>query len=363
MEILVNLGFRWAMRLDGWEEKYRNKEVFDKLPYGYCWAESEQSQITYMQLSNIEKRIFFNSNKLLKIYFYLIKTPIVSMKYDIIWTHNDRDGLFYGFLKSIPIINKHIPRIIANIIWLTDRELTDKQIKRYIKYLRNIDKITILSRAQESILEKKFKVKKDKISFVTYGLNKNIYSDTSYISEPKNLNVKNEYILMVGTDIHRDIDLFKSLTEKLPNEKFIFATNNPLYLNQNYSSNVQVIKCNLKEMKYLYQKSKFLIMPLRKNTHASGCTTLIETGLQKKAIITNWIDGLDDYFIKNKTVELVEENTEKAYIKSIKKLNNKEYREKIEKNAYEYFSHEKKYRSIEYAKSFLKLSQNIKNEI
>lgn len=363
MKVLVNLGPGWGIRLEKWNMLYDCYEAFDKLPYGYCWAESSNFKIEYLQLSNIEKKICMNIDIIMKLYFYMIKFPIKAIKSDIVWTHNDRDALFYGFLKCIPILNKKLPKIISNIIWITDEEINNVKKKRYIRYLKKIDKIVVLSKAQIDILKNKFNIENERINFVKYGLNKEIYSDKKHINNPlRNINVCKDYILMVGTDRHRDIDLFKKITKYYKEEKFIFATNNDKFLNDTYEKNVITIKCKLSEMKWLYTNCKFIIMPLKNNTHASGCTTLIEAGLQKKAVVVNNINGLQDYLKEGITVELVEKNNLKSFINGIEKLNKSSYRKFIEDNAFKFFYNQYEYSSICYANEFKKITKNILDE-
>lgn len=359
MKILVNLGFGWAERLLGWEKKWEVNEAFDILPYGYCLVENEKVQIDYIMLSELEKKVFFNNQLLMKVYFYLIKTPYKSSKYDAVWTHNDRETIYMGILKCIPIIRRYIPKVIGNIIWLTDEKIKKNKLKIIIKSLSKIDKIVVLSRDQIKILAEKFHLEKEKIKFVTYGLNKSVYSDILNNNKPKGIVEQGEYILMVGTDIHRDISFFKNITKRFKDERFIFATNNNQYLNDIYGENVITVKCSLSEMKWLYKNCKYVILPLKRNTHASGCTTLIEVALQRKAVVTTDISGLDDYYVNGVTVEAVKENDLEEFEKAMKKLNNRNYREKIERQAFNYIYSNEKYSSKVYAENFLQLTMDV----
>lgn len=361
MKILVNLGFGWAERLFDWEKKWETNEAFDILPYGYCLAENEKVKIDYIMLSKFEKKVLLNSKFLMKIYFYLIKTPYRSSKYDAIWTHNDRETIYMGVLKSIPVIRRFIPEVIGNIIWLTDEKIKGNKLKIIIKSLSKIDRIVVLSRNQIKILEEKFYVDKEKIKFVTYGLNKAVYSDIASINKPKGIVEKGEYILMVGTDVHRDISFFKNITKRFKNEIFIFATNNNQYLNDTYGENVITMKCSLSEMKWLYKNCKYVILPLKRNTHASGCTTLIEAALQRKAVVTTDMPGLDDYYLNEITVEAVKENDLEEFEKAMRKLNNINYRKKIEEKAFNNIYSNEKYSSKVYAEKFLQLTIELIN--
>ncbi|MGU9380702.1 hypothetical protein ACV3Z3_04170 [Clostridium perfringens] len=359
MKVLVNLGANWAIQLDGWEEKYKKNEVFDKMPYGYCWANDEDTIVDYIILNKFEKSICLNINVLMKLYFYLIKLPIKLLKYDIMWSHNDKEALYFGFLKQIPFLRKALPYSISNIIWITDKNFKRYKMKRIQRYLKNLDVITILSRAQINVLEEKFQVDKNKIRFITYGLNKEIYSDKKNIIKP-NIPEKflKNFILMVGTDVHRDIELFKKISKSANCEKFIFATNSNEFLNQKYPKNVLTIKCDLFQMKWLYKNCKFVIMPLKFNYHASGCTTLIEVALQKKAIILNSVNGLEDYFIENETAIVLKDNKLESFLSAINTLNNKIYRDKIAEKAFNYVYENKVYDSKEYSNTFKIISKN-----
>lgn len=360
MKILVNLGFNWAYRISDWDKKWEINEAFDIMPYGYCLAADENTSIEYLKLNNFEKKLLLNNKMLLKLYFYLFKSIFCAFKYDVIWTHNDRETIFMGIIKNIPLINKFFPKVVGNIIWLTDRKLDKNKKVFYGNILKKIEAITVLSKQQVDILTNNFKLDKNKINFILYGLNKDVYSDITKINKPKNIKAINNFILMVGTDKHRDVELFKKITEKLNDEFFVFATNNEKYLNDIYSENVKVIKCTLSEMKWLYQNCKYVILPLKVNTHASGCTTLIESGLQKKVVITTESDGLNDYYLKDITVKIVKQGDLKGFIKAMNELNDDKLRLNMEQEAFNYFYCNNNFESKYYAKKFLDISKSIK---
>ena len=117
---------------------------------------------------------------------------------------------------------------------------------------------------------------------VHFGINFDAYSDNMPMTKPNSLdkNLKNyilsvgtdrhrdielldelayrmkdkNFILSVGTDRHRDIELLDELAYRMQDKNFILCSCNPQYLNKNYkSSNLKVVSADLYEMRYLYK--------------------------------------------------------------------------------------------------------------
>lgn len=249
LKIAVFLGYKIALIMEDWKKAYLNDEVNDMGPYGYDRVKNDNVIVDYISLNKIEKKIFF-SKYLKYAYLYFVKLPIKLLRYDVVWTHYDKDALYISKLRSIPFIRRFLPKQISCFIWLIDksREMTKKQISRTSKLLKNIDSIIFHTPTEKRLFREIFGVEDYKLKYIPFGINLDSYSIHKKDKQPINLN-KTNFILSVGTDMHRDIELFGNIASELKEYDFVLASANPNYLSKQFGSNTVVLKANLLEMR------------------------------------------------------------------------------------------------------------------
>lgn len=361
----IFLGYKIALSIDKWRELYKNDEANDTLPYGYDRANNEKINVEYIKLNLIEKRIFFNKY-LQYIYLYFIKLPLLLFKYDVIWTHYDDDALYIAKWRQLPILNKGMSKQIGNFVWLIDnaQKYNKHKIKRIAKLLNRIEIIIYHSSSETKKFIDTFKVNLEKLRHVHFGINFEEYSNKKTMLKPRDIeeNCK-DYVLSIGTDIHRDIELLDKLAYEFQDKQFILCSCNPDYLNRQYKSkNLKVINAILPEMRYLYENCSCVIIPLKYNEHVSGTTTLLEAAAMKKAVIVSQTPGLNDYVIQNKTGILVPIGDLKLFKQSLQTLvNDKEFKNQLGLNAYDYCI--KNFTTNIWANKHAKLTMEILNKV
>ncbi|MDK2805651.1 MAG: hypothetical protein PWP67_789 [Clostridium butyricum] len=360
LKVGVFLGYKIAYNLDKWRKDYLNDEANDTAPYGYDRVNGKDVNVEYISFNKFERKILFNKY-LQYVYLYFIKLPIMLLKYDVIWTHYDKDGLYIAKLKSIPVVGKIFPKQISCFVWLIDnsREF-DNTKKRSVSYLlRKIDKIIFHSPTEKVKFIEIFNCNEKKLQYVPFGINIEAYSPDKKDIVPAGIKDNlSGFILSVGTDIHRDMDLFKKITEVLPNYKFILASANPKYLQEKYNKNTIVLKANLQEIRWLYKKCLCVIIPLKYNEHVSGCTTILEAGAMHKPVIVSDVPGIREYLLENKTGLIVPVGDIDAMKESIVALiNNPSFADELGENAFNYIRD--KFTTDNWAKAHLELSREI----
>lgn len=363
IKVGVFLGYSIAYNVDNWKKQYKQDKVNDTLPYGYDRAESNDVNVQYIKLNKIEKKIFFNKY-LQYAYLYFIKLPILLFKYDIIWTHYDEDGLFIAKLRGIPLLKIFMSKQIANFVWLIDssKNYSKTKIKNISKLLNRIDKVIYHSPTETEKFLSVFELSSKKIQCVHFGINFNAYSDKKPMIKPSELddNFKN-YILSVGTDVHRDIELLDKLAYKMKDKHFILCSCNPKYLNKKYkSNNLKVINANLCEMRYLYKNCSCVVIPLKYNEHVSGCTTLLEAAAMKKPVVISDIPGIRDYVLDDRTGIIAPIGDVDSFKTAVFKLiNDKNYAQMLGNNAYKYTKDE--FTTEKWAMEHARISKQILN--
>ena len=136
------------------------------------------------------------------------------------------------------------------------------------------------------------------------------------------LQVKSEnYIFSIGDDIGRDFPLLIKASAEIGVDVSI-RTKECNMPGGNLPKNVSLIKnrVSFQELKELYGKSSFVVIPLVNCQHASGVNSVIESMAMGKATIVSASDGIKDYVINNETGLLVEPGNKKQLINTMKHL-------------------------------------------
>lgn len=359
MKALVFLGLRHTILADAWRKEYLEGKRNDSMLYGYANAVTPGIQVDYCRFNKIE-RLFFKDNIIGKLYLYCVKLPYLLLKYDVVWTHVDRDALFIARLRRIPIINNFFAKHIANFVWLIDhsQKYSDKQIKKIKKLLRTIDKILYLSTAEKDEFINKYQCEQSQLLYTRYGINFSAYEYNALSVKPIGFD-KKDYILSVGTDQHRDLELLDIIAKKNPDKEFVICSGNPDHHKQSFSGdNVTIIRASYNEMVYLYHSCKFVVIPLKFNFHASGITTLLEAAAARKAVLLNYTPGLEDYGQHDNTCLFASLGDVESFDRNLKKLwDNEELRSRLTENAYKYLHPD--FNTYKYSKIYIELSKKI----
>ena len=322
-----------SLVIDNWHENWIKGKSNDPYPYGYNYGQDQDVEIEYINNSWISKVV---RNRKLQLILCYLMLPFQLFKCDVVWTHYDKDALLIGFLKKIPFIRRFMPKQISCFVWLAD----DSKHYGYMKskivtwLLTAVDRIVVHSPTEIPIFLNKFRCKSNQVKFVRFGINPESYNSGK---KREISDINNPFILSVGNDKHRDIEKFIDLARKLPSFNFVYATNNKLYEKMlSDIENIKVVNAGLEEMRWLYEKCLFVILPLKYNEHVSGCTTVLETGACKKAVVVSDVPGMSEYVVDNETGFLIDLNDDKRFLEVIEDLRkNAKLRETIGKKAYQ----------------------------
>lgn len=146
------------------------------------------------------------------------------------------------------------------------------------------------------------------------------------------------YILTVGNDIGRDFKTLIAASRELgakviikSNERSIPATDLP--------DNVTVIKerISFDELRLLYAKAHFVVVPLLDYPHAGGVNGVLEAMAMGKAPIVSRSQGIKDYLVENENAIVVEPGNVEQLAGAMRYLlDNPHEVERIGRNAREY---------------------------
>lgn len=315
-----------AANLKSWNQNWRKGLSNDPFPYGYCWAESDEVSVSY-----VEGRVI--NNAILRKLYNTFVLPTKAFEGDALWTHFEADAYKIALFKKIPFLKRRLPKQVACFIWLADNYHRYGAFKRWLVrwLIRDIEHIIYLSPTEAAFFSEVIGLKDDKHSFVPFGINLDVYRDGPVTPVE---HVETPFILSLGNDVHRDIDTLERLGTKLEGKaKIVFATRNPEFVKRLSSHrNIQVVSADLKQIRWLYRECLFVVIPLLYNEHASGCTTILEASVNGKAVIATRTPGLDAYIRDRETGYLVERSQPaQFYDKVFDLLENEERREAMGK--------------------------------
>jgi len=195
------------------------------------------------------------------------------------------------------------------------------------KILKKSELIYVLSEISKLRLIDQFKLNKNKVAVFRFGI------DYKYWSENKLSKIKfkipNNFILTVGNDMNRDFEIFNKIKNNIPiilvSQKRIKNLKNVIILNNISNS----------ELKFLYHKSLFVVIPIKKlESESSGLSTIMQSMASGKLTIIPDNKPLLEYFKNKHNVLFYESEDPNSLEKSIKFIQNNDNEiKRIENNA------------------------------
>lgn len=360
VKVGVFLGYNLALKMDDIKRDWELDESNDPAPYGYNWANSNQMSIEYIRLNSVERRIPSRYAQIA--YLYCLKLPFLMLtRFDIMWTHYDKDALFIASLRRLPLIGKLFARQISCFIWLIDRyeTMSSKSKIRTTKLLKVIDTIVYHAKSETELFVKYFDCDPLKLKYTTFGINFEAYSLDSKNRRPPDLpSVQKGFVLSVGTDRHRDYNCLLAMAAQMKEINFVWATSNKDFMKVPAPRNLTIISTDLLGIRWLYANCSFVIIPLKHNEHVSGCTTLLEAAAMKKPVILSSVPGIDAYLINGETGITVPVGDDKAFLQAIKTLlSDSDLARRLGEQAYKHCS--KKNTSKNWAQAHVEITKEI----
>lgn len=300
--------------------------------------------IAYQTKLGIYFQVFLNNKNKIK-------------KSDILFAINDGVSLGLLFFK---LIGKLDNKIIVLIQGLHDRYRYFKWNKLlvffYKKLLAKAEVILTLSSYEKNLLVKSLQINPNKIQVFYFGADLN-YWQKNRVRKQK----KEEFVLTVGSDIHRDYDLLlnhynlkiplKFITKALGKKQLKQVKNMPIFENYQQISN--------EKLRTLYYQAKFVIIPLKTTYATSGLSTMVQSLAMEKPVLVAKAPALQELFTNYQHVLYYDINSPRSFQQKLKELNeNRQLRNKLAKNGKAIVN--TKYNSYNMGKGILKLFQSIK---
>jgi glycosyltransferase involved in cell wall biosynthesis len=209
-------------------------------------------------------------------------------KSDVIVATIDPRGLPIAFLKLWGWVKTPLIYISYGLSdgaeTLSSKGFSSRFLKWMIQCaLKKTECILTLGEGDKRNLMEKFDLGPDKVFCIPFGV------DTRFWNA--DLEQAGEYILSVGSDKGRD---FETLFQAVNGDKLKMVTMQDLS-NQNLGSNIEITSEHSQErLRELYQKSAFVVTPLRDVSQPSGQSSTLQAMACGKAVVLTQTKGLWD---------------------------------------------------------------------
>jgi glycosyltransferase involved in cell wall biosynthesis len=296
INVYVHLAFGYGP--NSWTAKY-DKDLMvgtnERFAYGYHHANSMGCIVTYSQdyAENAFQRLFRLGLRFM-LEFDLIHAWRNREKLtnsDVVWTHTESQSLGILALRRLLRLNNGTKYICQNV-WLIDRWKKYNFLKRnvFAYLLSSADILTFHSNENLQIARRLFP--RTRCELVLFGIK------VDNKKQPKRREISNPArVLSIGNDEHRDWDTLIGAIRAIKNAELrIISQNRRVYKYHNpLGIFVSSPKTNSELLSY-FDWADLVVVPLKKNWHASGITVIQEAILHGLPVLCSDTGGLRCYF-------------------------------------------------------------------
>jgi glycosyltransferase involved in cell wall biosynthesis len=212
--------------------------------------------------------------------------------------------------------------LFSNISYKNKRHRIQELIIRKI-CLRFIDKFYFLGSGEYKYAVSNFESRKNKFKLTPFGVDYRFWH-----SKEKYKLEKREHILFVGNDLNRDYELVSNLAKSMEDTKFVIVSSRFSEL-ETIPKNVTLIdgmwwnnKISDSQIKKLYQKSIFSIIPLKESLQPSGQSVALQSMSSGSPVLITSTKGFwnPDKFSDNQNIFFINGNSLNVWKNRIEQL-------------------------------------------
>lgn len=284
---------RFGLNPQRWAERHARGEVVDQTPYAYHLAEQwfavdwsadhDESSLARWWRMSIRRLLGFD-------FVHVWRNRRIIRTADAVWTHTEREHLAVALLKMLAP-RRYRAVSIAQSVWLWDS--WPQMSRARAAFLR----LLLRRHAVEVVLSR---VNRDASRAAVPGRNVvRVPFGTHFASPaaaaagaPRSTPPR---VLVVGNDRHRDWGMLAEVTTLVPEADFDIISLSEDARARQWPHNVEVRSALQAQVLAAYADSTLVALPLRENTHASGCTVAIEAISAGIPLIVSDAGGIDEY--------------------------------------------------------------------
>ena len=298
IDVFVHLAHGYDAR--DWERRWLRGQIIgfnERFPYGYHLAsdmgcsvrfsrDKEEGRVARWWRLSFRALLGFDL-----IHAWRNRTAILSAA--IVWTHTESQHLAIALLMKM-LRPATRPKVIGQSVWLIDRwdRLSWSRRWFYRWLLQEIDVLTFHSPLNTARARDLFK--RRPCEFVRFGIRSEDEDKVPATTQAQGERIR---VLAVGNDRHRDWDcLIEAFSSRPQVEVHIVSKSiSPRRVAGLANIHVHTLRSQ-GELLEMYRSSDIVVVPLRRNLHASGISCLQEAVLSGKPSVCSRAGGLDSYF-------------------------------------------------------------------
>jgi glycosyltransferase involved in cell wall biosynthesis len=241
----------------------------------------------------------------------VIEAYLNRHKYDVVISWYDAHALLLAFL--LKLTRDRIPHI-ALMSWISKPKKAFL-LKRVHEYITTI---VLWTSSHRDFAINKLGIPPDKVRWIPYGVDQKFYRpmprETDMIcSAGKEMR---DYITLV--EAMRGLDIKCHIAVSLRGK--LYPSVKALYEMKSIPANVTIGNLSPVQLRDLYARSRFVVVPLLKTDSDNGLTVILEAMAMGKAVICSRVDGQRDVIVEGKTGIFVPQGDPIALREAIKYL-------------------------------------------
>lgn len=267
--------------------------------------ENRHPRVTYFERAIsaelLDERYLFDKTPWIRRWLYylipvglaqVIETLFIHHRYDAVFSHSERVGLPLGIIFRLLRIQTPHVMILCRVT--SAHPKTDKRKKWFLKKAQHgIDLIVCWSSIQCNIVIHELDIPSSKVKHIKSGTDQQFWHP---IDREANT------ICSVGMEMRDYPTLVKALSDTdIPchiatgaHRGQIFNTVSRLYEMDGLPSNITVGRRYYEELRELYSRSRFLVIPLLPTDSDNGLTAILEAMSMGKPVICSRVEGQVD---------------------------------------------------------------------
>jgi glycosyltransferase involved in cell wall biosynthesis len=292
MQVLVLL--EHGRGLTRWAKRYEAGAVYDRTPYDYGSAESDEVHVSFSGDGPDGGAYAFLRKGVLKVtgidLVHVLRNLRAVRRADVVWTHTETEHLALGVLKGLRL---PLPPVIAQSVWLVDRWPRQNKARRavYRWAMRHAELVTTLSPVNAALLSQTIG---REVRFVPYGVKTEPWVDLPPV--PRGDGPLR--VLALGNDMHRDWEGLRAVARAGVGEVEVRVLTRQL--GPEFAAGIPSMTItqarSVTETAENFAWADVVCLPLHANLHASGITVLLEGAAWSKPCVVTDAGGLDAYF-------------------------------------------------------------------
>lgn len=283
-----------------WSKLSALGSISEESPYGYHFAKEMGGELTYSRPTKTPKGLLGLVDKIIKRilgfdlrHAWNNQAALIDKNFDVVWTHTEYEHLGIAAIRTL--FRQTGAPIIGQSVWLVDEWSHFSWFKKalYRFLLAKVDIATFLSPDNKAIAEN-LKIA-SRAELVYFGISLDIYPlraprKDSYSTKPIR-------VLAMGNDRHRDWNtLYVALGDK---SEFQLHIGSSFWPHRLQANNIYVNSMDREEIQAAYKWADVVVVPLKKNLHASGITAILEAVAMGVPVVASSTGGLEAYFDDN----------------------------------------------------------------